>query len=746
MITADIEADGLLHEVTKIHCIHIRDSQGKQFALQENFRDFNAIIKKYNKIVFQNGVGYDLPLLKKFSILDYELNAYTDDIIAGHLMTLYDTLVVSKLLNRDRKLPSGCPSTREIILPDGTIKKKRIGPHSLEAHGFRLGITKIKIEDWRNLSPEQYLERCSVDTEITEALYYDQHQEMNQVKNKFHWKDAYKLENKVQSIIHASASFGVKFDRATAEKHVQTLDSLLKDRADKVEPALPMKLIPKTRLKKPPTRQFKNDGQPTKATEKYFGALEYVKDAWFAVDHNFFLPHHVPLITHEQTQMKNQDAIKTWLVQDKGWKPQIFNTKDVTKDSKKRPRSKEQIHEKILEYFEQLKVTPYQEFWLRELEINRFDSTMQCIAKIQKKRTRLPSTPSFTIDQNKTLCPNLEILGADIKIVKDILDWLTFRSRRNVIKSEKGTGWLNDTRLNMDGRLSPDADTLGTPTARFTHKGVVNVPRCTSLFGAELRELFIADNDYYFCGWDAAGIEARIEAHYTFPYDAGEYARELLDGDVHQKNAEIFGCSRPIAKNGKYALTYGAQVAKLAAVLGCSLERAKELFDAFWEKNYSLGRLREDTIKEWKTGGGNYIKGLDGRGIMVRSPHAALNFRFQSAAVICMKHAMAVMDESVSDYSYNNQAFRLLEYHDESQWQVHKDLVKFRMFTSEEEAEEFDEKGWGAIQHHQDRIYRAHCPVGQLGVQSIRKAGKMMQLNVPLDAEYMLGLSWAGTH
>ena len=35
-------------------------------------------------------------------------------------------------------------------------------------------------------------------------------------------------------------------------------------------------------------------------------------------------------------------------------------------------------------------------------------------------------------------------------------------------------------------------------------------------------------------------IQSKGEAHYTYRYDNGAYAKELLEGDVHNKNTQIF--------------------------------------------------------------------------------------------------------------------------------------------------------------------------------------------------------------
>ena len=45
-------------------------------------------------------------------------------------------------------------------------------------------------------------------------------------------------------------------------------------------------------------------------------------------------------------------------------------------------------------------------------------------------------------------------------------------------------------------------------------------------------------------GADLSGIELRMLGHYLARYDGGRYADILLNGDIHQVNADKIGISR----------------------------------------------------------------------------------------------------------------------------------------------------------------------------------------------------------
>jgi hypothetical protein len=88
---------------------------------------------------------------------------------------------------------------------------------------------------------------------------------------------------------------------------------------------------------------------------------------------------------------------------------------------------------------------------------------------------------------------------------------------------------------------------IGTRTHRMSHRDppITQVPSSDAAFGAECRELWTVPNGRCLLGCDASGIQLRVLAHYL---DSQEWTDELINGDVHQRNADILGCDRPKAK------------------------------------------------------------------------------------------------------------------------------------------------------------------------------------------------------
>ena len=130
-------------------------------------------------------------------------------------------------------------------------------------------------------------------------------------------------------------------------------------------------------------------------------------------------------------------------------------------------------------------------------------------------------------------------------------------------------------------------------------------------------------------GADLSGIELRMLAHYLSRYDDGRYADILLNGDIHQVNADKIGISRKLVKNVTYAFLYGAGDQKIGLTYDklLSTKAAKkkggEIREAYIAAIPGLSHLL-DAIKD--AGDRGYIRAIDSRKILLDSPHKGLNY------------------------------------------------------------------------------------------------------------------------
>lgn len=142
-VVFDIETDGLLDNVTKIHCFsyHILHTDISK-SLTE-YPDIKAFLQQPDlELIGHNIVRYDIPVIKK--LLNIKIKAI-----------LIDTLPLSWTMY-------------------SSMEK-----HGLEAWGEELGVKKPEIGDWKNLTTEQYVHRCEEDVKINTLLWQKQWRYLN---------------------------------------------------------------------------------------------------------------------------------------------------------------------------------------------------------------------------------------------------------------------------------------------------------------------------------------------------------------------------------------------------------------------------------------------------------------------------------------------------------------------------------------------------------------------------------------
>ena len=141
----DTEADGLLEDATKLHCLSFKNLEGNMFTFTEDFDMFS----EGSTWVAHNQFGYDLPLLVRLGhIQDFTVDSVTYPDGTKVSVQFIDTLALSREWFPD--LPRG---------------------HGLDPWAKELGTYKPHIDDWKNLELEEYITRCEEDVLTTEKLF-----------------------------------------------------------------------------------------------------------------------------------------------------------------------------------------------------------------------------------------------------------------------------------------------------------------------------------------------------------------------------------------------------------------------------------------------------------------------------------------------------------------------------------------------------------------------------------------------
>lgn len=753
---------------------------------------------KITKVVGHNIINFDLLAIKLFFKLNYSIKYNT---WGNSNIEICDTMILSKTLNPDR---FGGHSLAE-------LSKKAGGDVKID---FRKNIPET--ERFKTFAADM-LYYCIYDNKANTAVFRYLMEEWGDYNK---WSEPFNLEQRVADIITRQEHRGFAFNMKQAEDNIRDLDARMEACRLEAEPVLPPKPATKGYLKSfiPPKLQFKKNGEPSsnmiKFAEKHSGELVQKEDGWwlFALGKEFKLPipaeepicdPTVPATLDDTTHIKN------WLV-GLGWSPSEYKDKDITlKSGTKIKKDEAQMEKAIRDYVDQTLASNFCQDRCDHLECT--PETLEWklrdrIAKAKGRGVKVLTNPSFTKGQEKDICPNLEALGEKFPYATQIVQYLTYKHRRNSILGG-GADWEEDEEdydkgylaaVRADGRIPTPAATCDAATSRMKHRLVANIPRVTSLYGYEMRNLFGVEVPKYFqIGYDFDSLEAKIESHYCWRYEQEphEYCNALLlekPNDVHTMMARRISDTigrkfeRSPAKSVKYGITYGAQAAKVAKTIGSDMYTGQLVFDAFWEAAKPLALLKERLHDFWVKTGKKYILGIDGRKVPTRSAHAILNSLFQSGGVICAKRAMVIYDDLIEEEGlavdffvddWKNKSFvqQMIAYHDEAQLEVTRDLVHFKWFSKEslgwtqvddpeeqkkidkecldkvnawkEEEEKRTGKIWANV-HESPKggWFTAYSRAGELASIAVNKAGEYYNLNVPLTAGYDVGSSWSTCH
>ena len=278
--------------------------------------------------------------------------------------------------------------------------------------------------------------------------------------------------------------------------------------------------------------------------------------------------------------------------------------------------------------------------------------------------------------------------------------------------AEGNNAWL---KLEKEGKIYGSVNTNGCITGRCSHShpNVSQVPAINLPYGLECRSLFTSDDGYNLLGVDVSGLELRVLSHYLFPYDDGNYTKQILQGDIHTYNQKAAGLGeRSTAKTFIYAFIYGAGDNRLSEITGKSLAETKKINEQFLKNIPALKKLKENVIQTYRTK--NYLNGLDGRKLSIRSEHSALNTLIQSAGALIVKQATINLHEKLmSKLIYGKDFAQVAHIHDELQLDVKEGLENY---------------------------------VGEAAIAAIRDTQRSFNFRCKLDGQFKIGNTWAETH
>lgn len=277
-IVFDLETDGFLNVLTKVHVFSWSEVGSGVIESTSDLRTIQQVLSKATTVVGHNIVGFDLPALQKFGIT-------TDaDII--------DTIVLSWYL-----------------------EPKRL-KHGLGDWGVTVGVPKPVVEDWDNLSYEDYKHRCEEDVKINLDVLailerklirlYPDPEDRKRLTDYLTFKMQCARDQEV---------YGWRLDVPKAQALQLTLQQMKEKSEQELSAAMPKKPI--TKVMNPPKIMYKKDG-----------TLSARGEAWQQLMKDHFMPLSTMqpitiLVGHEDGNPGAHQQVKDWLYE-LGWKPQTF--------------------------------------------------------------------------------------------------------------------------------------------------------------------------------------------------------------------------------------------------------------------------------------------------------------------------------------------------------------------------------------------------------------------------------------
>lgn len=311
----DIETDGLLPTVGKIHCLSYRTYENGTL-LDKNTLFSEADIRHYfeeqETLIGHNIVVYDLPVLEKI----YGIKVNKNRVI--------DTLGLSWYLYVGRK------------------------SHGLESWGEELGVEKPKIEDWKNLSHLVYAKRCERDVEINELLFlkqiellkklYPKHADRQRIINYLNFKmDCLREQEEVK----------IKIDIPLLEKSLNELENMYNEKYNILKSVMPG--VAKYKVRRCPKNMYKANGHLSAKGKEW---LDLLREQGFANNYDKDIK---IFDRYEEPNPTSTTQIKEWLYS-LGWKPDVFNEvknkkTNTSKEVEQIYNDKKELNESVKELY-----------------------------------------------------------------------------------------------------------------------------------------------------------------------------------------------------------------------------------------------------------------------------------------------------------------------------------------------------------------------------------------------------------
>lgn len=497
IVIFDIEGDSLTP--TKIWCLaYYTDSK---LRVVTSYEEMVEVVKEADILVGHNIIRFDIPVLER--ILKIKITA-----------KLVDTLALSWYLYPDRP------------------------QHGLEGWGEDFGIPKPEIDNWQNLSIEEYMHRCSEDVKINTKLWNKQYRYLLRIykDEEVLWKFIAYLSFKMDCAREQERSkWKLDIDRCSkAVKELEVKKAEVFNKLIEVMPKVPI-TIKKTR----PAKPFKQDGSYSSHGANWFKLL---KDNNLPKDYDGV----VEVVTGYVDGNPNSSVqIKNWLY-DCGWVPETFkydrdkNTGEVRK--------------------------------IPQINKEHGEGICDSVKRLYDKH------PEFKYLEG------LGVISHRISILNGFLDSVDDNGyiQAQIAGLTNTLRFKHKTVVNLPKVNKPYGDVI---------RGVLIAQDGTILCGSDMSSLEDRLKQHYIYPYDPDYVNEMLADDYDPHLALALLAKEITEEQMAKyKSGEDKSIKpiRDIFKNGNYACQYGAGAPRLALTANIPLKKAEQVHKAYWDKNWAI--------------------------------------------------------------------------------------------------------------------------------------------------------------
>lgn len=505
----DIETDGL--NPTKIHVVSYKKNGKIHHTF--SYEEMRKLFTEAKLLIGHNIILYDIPALER--LLNIKIKA-----------RVIDTLVLSWYLNH-----------------------KRVR-HGLEWYGVDFGVPKPKVDDWENLSPEEYAHRCDEDVKINDMVW-------KQLKGKL--LKLYGTKEKADKLIdyltfkmdclREQERSKWKLNKPHVIKHLKELREQEAEKLEELSHVLP--LVPVYAERKKPEKPYKKDGTLSVAGAKWFALLKRE-----GLPKTYSQPIR-EVVNHKQPNPGSHAQIKSWL-QSLGWEPTSFK---YVKDD----RGERRIPQVRIEGDSGKELCP-------------------SVLKLANKEPAILTLEGLTVVQHRA--------GILSGFLRDEVDGYVVARAQGLTNTLR---FKHTELVNLPGVNKPLGDVI---------RGSLIARDGTILCGSDMVSLESTTKKHYMFPYDPEYVKEMSKPDFDEHLDLAMHSNAVTQDAVSKylDNAEGYEWVKAVRKGYKaanYASVYGVGAATLARDNGLTKKEAQTLIDNYWKRNWSVRKVSGDvTVKK----------------------------------------------------------------------------------------------------------------------------------------------------